>query len=120
MTATAAEPRVLQRTFQAEIREGDGRTLEARIVPYNVQAVVADPPAFVPYPEMFVPGAFERQLAVPDRVRVWLNFEHQQGLGGIVGHGVELADTPAALTGRFRVHENGTATRRCSSTTRAC
>jgi HK97 family phage prohead protease len=95
-----------RRTYQAQIVEGDGRTLEARVVPYNVVAEVADPPDFRPYREMFVPGAFEKQLAAPDRVRVWLNFEHQQGLGGIVGHGVELSEEPSALAGRFRVHEN--------------
>lgn len=98
--------RVLVRAFEAELAEGDGRTIDARIAPYNTPAIVADPPDFLPYQEMFLPGAFERQLRSPNRVRVWLNFEHEQGLRGIVGHGAELTDHADGLHGRFRVHEN--------------
>jgi HK97 family phage prohead protease len=37
---------------------------------------------------------------------MWLNFEHEQGIRGIVGHGVELEDRGDGLHGSFRVHEN--------------
>lgn len=110
--STAADPvteveRVtLVRMFDAELAAGDGRTLEARIVPYGTPATVSDPPDFRSYQEQFASGAFERQIANPDRVRVWLNFEHDEGLRGIVGHGVQLRDQADGLHGSFRVHEN--------------
>lgn len=97
---------MLARTFESEIVEGDGRTLIARIVPYGVAAIVADPPDFAPYHEAFERGAFERQLRAFDRVRVWLNFEHEKGLRGIVGHGAQLEDQSDALYGHFRIHAN--------------
>lgn len=100
------ERQVLIRTYEATLSPGDGRTLDLRLVPYNQAATVADPPTFAPYQEMFLPGAFERQLAAPDRVAVWLNFEHEGGLRGIVGHGLALRDSPDALEGSFRVHSN--------------
>lgn len=99
-------PAHLTRTFEAELVEGDGRTLVTRIVPYGVEAIVADPPEFRPYRERFEPGAFERQVRAPDRLRVFLNFEHDQGISGIVGHGVSLDDRGDELLGRFRVHPN--------------
>lgn len=106
-TTTETDERLtLVRSYEAEVAAGDGRTLDLRVIPYNVVAVVADPPDFRPYREAFLPGAFERQAAAPDRVRMWLNFEHDQGLRGIVGHGVELADSRHDLRGSFRVHEN--------------
>lgn len=105
-TITDVERVTLVRTFDATLEAGDGRTLETRIVPYGTPAWVSDPPDFRRYKEQFAAGAFERQVSVPDRVRVWLNFEHERGLSGIVGHGVELRDGPDALNGSFRVHEN--------------
>jgi HK97 family phage prohead protease len=105
--AAPLERVTLVRSFDtAALLAGDGRTLEARIVPYGVAAIVADPPRFKAYREAFTPGAFERQVAAPDRVRVWLNFEHESGLAGIVGHGVALRDQADGLHGSFRVHEN--------------
>lgn len=85
---------------------GDGRTIDARIVPYNISARVSDPPDFTPYEEAFVPGAFERQLNAPNRVNIWLNFEHEQGIRGVIGHGVELQERADGLYGSFRVHDN--------------
>jgi HK97 family phage prohead protease len=101
-----APPAVLVRSYDVEIQAGDGRTLDARIVPYDVPTVVADPPAMRPYREVFLHGAFERQIAAPGRVKVWLNFEHEQGIRGIVGHGLELQERTDGLYGSFRVHEN--------------
>jgi HK97 family phage prohead protease len=74
-----------ERQYVAELAVGDGRTLEGRIVPYNVTARVADPPHFEPYNEMFLPGAFRAQLNAAHRIKVFLNFEHEQGIGGIIG-----------------------------------
>lgn len=98
---------VLVREFPVEFSaEGDGRTLEARIVPYNTPTRVADPPDYVPYEETWLPGAFEKQQRAADRIKVWLNFEHDGGLRGIVGHGISLEERGDALYGCFRVHEN--------------
>lgn len=90
------------RTFEAELAEGDGRTIEGRIVPYEVPAVVADGPRGPAYREQFARGAFGAQLRAPNRVRVLLNFEHDQGIRGIVGHAVGLEDRFDGLHGTFR------------------
>ena len=106
------EPReLLLREFPVEVSEGgDGRTLEARIVPYNTPTQVVDLPenggSGQPYMEAWAPGAFDRQSGAVSRVKVWLNFEHEKGLRGIVGHGVQLDSRPDALYGTFRVHDN--------------
>jgi HK97 family phage prohead protease len=104
------QPQMLTRTFDASVAEvGDGRTIDACIVPYNAVALVADMPPMGdgrPYQELFLPGSFERQLRAPDRVKVWLNFEHEPGLRGIVGHGTALHDRDDGLHGTFRVHAN--------------
>jgi HK97 family phage prohead protease len=88
--------------------EGDGRTIEARIVPYNTPTQVVDRPEHggtgVPYLERWRPGAFAKQAKAPHRVEVYLNFEHEPGIRGIVGHGVALREEPDALYGTFRVH----------------
>ncbi len=96
----------VEREFAADLSEGDGRTVDLRVVPYNTIARVSDPPDHVPYDEVWRPAAFERQLNAANRVDVFLNFEHQRGLGGIIGHGVELRETEDGLYGTFRLHEN--------------
>ena len=96
------ESGLLRRTFQAELTEGDGRTIDVRIVPYGEPATVDDGRG--PYSEEFVLGAFEGQLNAAHRV--YLNFEHQRGLQGVVGKGVELREGPDALYGSFRAFEN--------------
>lgn len=87
--------------------EGDGRTIEARIVPYNTPTQVTDDPRYggtgIPYLERWIPGAFEKQTNAARRVDVWLNFEHEDGFRGIVGHGQVLREAPDALYGTFRV-----------------
>lgn len=96
----------LTREFPVDLAEGDGRTIDLRVVPYNTVARVADPPDWTPYDEMWMPGAFDKQLSSANRVEVFLNFEHQQGLQGIIGHGAELRETANGLEGTFRVHDN--------------
>jgi len=105
---TVGDERVeVVREFAAELEaSGDGRTIDARIVPYNTPTTVADPPDFTPYRESWLPGAFEPQTSAAHRVKVWLNFEHEGGLRGIVGHGASLEEREDALYGSFRVHEN--------------
>lgn len=87
--------------------EGDGRTIEARIVPYNTPTEVVDLPEHggtgVPYVERWLPGAFEKQASAANRVKVWLNIEHEDGFRAVVGHGVALRESPDALYGTFRV-----------------
>jgi HK97 family phage prohead protease len=96
----------VHREFAVDLTEGDGRTIDMRVVPYNAVARVADPPDFEPYDEVWRPGAFDNQVKAANRVSVFLNFEHQQGLPGLVGHGVALRDNDEGLDATFRVHEN--------------
>jgi HK97 family phage prohead protease len=101
--------RRLVRTFHSQLSQaGDGRTIEARILPYGEAAVVGDPP-WAPkeiYRELFMRGAFDNQTRAANRLKVWMSFEHDQGLRGIVGHGLSLEDREDALYGTFRIHEN--------------
>jgi HK97 family phage prohead protease len=93
---------VIQRQVVGELApSGDGRTLDLRVVPYNTVARVADPPDFEPYDEVWLPGAFEKQLNAANRVLV--NFEHRQGISDVVGRGTALRETADALEGEFRM-----------------
>lgn len=106
MSNTDETREILVREFPVELA-ADGRTIDMRVVPYNIPATVADPPSFTPYEEVWMPGAFDKQLAAANRVQAWLNFEHEQGIRGIIGHGTELRDAPDGLHGSFRVLDNG-------------
>jgi HK97 family phage prohead protease len=97
---------VLVREVPLEIAEGDGRTIEARIIPYGETATICDPPEYVTQQERFAPGAFERQINAAHRVKVWLSTLHEQGLRGIIGHGETLEDRDDGVYASFRVHEN--------------
>jgi HK97 family phage prohead protease len=97
-------PALLTRTFDAEFVEGDGRTLEARIVPYGVSAIVADPPDWEPYEEMFMQGSLRGATKAPHRVL--LDFEHQLSMSGVLGHAVEIFEREDGGYGRFRVTEH--------------
>lgn len=91
----------LVREFPVEYAQvGDGRTVDLRIVPFNTPTEVSDFGG-PPYTETWLPGVFERQMRAANRV--WLNFEHEPGLRGVVGHGVELVERDDALYGSFRV-----------------
>lgn len=102
MSETENEQRDHVRTFDATLT-ADGRTIEARVVPYGVVATVSDPWDPIPYQESFERGAFQKQLSAPDRVKFFLNVEHERGFGGIVGFGKELEDREDGLYARFRV-----------------
>jgi uncharacterized protein len=98
----------LVRTYAAELTAGDGRTVDVRIVPYGERITHNDGfggvPKGVPYQEEWVPGAFDGQLKAANRVLV--NIEHEQGIGGVVGHGVVLRESHDGFYGSFRLHEN--------------
>lgn len=102
-----SERAVAIRRFETEITAGDGRTVEFRIAPFGELATCADGlggvPKGVPYQEELMPGLYDRQLRAANRVL--LNFEHQQGLAGIVGHGLDLRQESDGYHGAFRVHE---------------
>lgn len=92
---------------EVTFEQGDGRTIEARVIPYNVAAKVLDLPEHggtgVPYLERWLPGAFEKQTGAANRVPVLLNVEHERGFGSVVGHGTELREEPDALYATFRM-----------------
>lgn len=96
------------RTFEADITAGDGRTADVRIVPYGETITHTDGhggvPKGTPYTETYVPGAFNHQLKAANRV--FANFEHQQGLAGVIGHGVAFKEGTDGFYGSFRIHES--------------
>ena len=99
---------MIRRTFAAELTPGDGRTVDCRIVPYGERIEHNDGlgglPAGQPYTEEWAAGAFTHQLKAANRVLA--NVEHQQGLGGIVGHGIALLERADGLYGSFKFHDN--------------
>lgn len=105
-----AERPVLRREFAASLTPGDGRTIDVRIVPYGERIVHDDGfggvPRGVAYREEWVPGAFADQARALGREKeVLVNFEHQDGLQGVIGHGVALREESDGFYGSFRLHE---------------
>jgi HK97 family phage prohead protease len=76
-----------------------------RIVPFGERATVADGlggvARGVPYQEEWMPGVFDKQVRAANRV--WLNFEHQQGITGVLGAGVTLRQASDGYHGSFKV-----------------
>ncbi len=101
----APETGLLHREFAAELVRGDGRTVDVRIVPFGERIRHNDGLGGVPrgewYEEEFMPGAFDHQLNAAHRVLA--NFEHQQGMAGLVGKGVALRSEPDGYHGTFRI-----------------
>ena len=91
----------MSREFPAELEAGAGRTLDVRIVPYGKPTEVSDGGPI--YREEWVEGAFDDQLIAGHRLQVFLNFEHEQGIGGIIGDGVALRSQPDGLHGSFEI-----------------
>ena len=92
---------VIRREFPAELEAGDGRTVDVRIVPYGKPAEVSDGGPV--YREEWVDGAFDDQLVAGHRLQVLLNFEHERGIGGVIGNGVSLRSQPDGLHGSFEI-----------------
>lgn len=106
------ERAVIRRTFAADMTPGEGRTVDARIVPFGVRITHNDGrggvPKGVPYEEEWDGRAFDDQVraAQSGRARhVLMNFEHEEGIRGIVGHGLMLRAESDALYGSFELHE---------------
>lgn len=101
----AAERPLLRRTFAAHLEAGDGRTVDVRIVPYGERITHNDGLGGVPrgeaYVEEWMPGAFDHQLNAAHRVVA--NYEHQAGIGGIVGKGQALRSSIDGFYGSFRI-----------------
>lgn len=106
-TTETAERPFLVRRFAAEMTAGDGRTVDVRVIPYGERITHNDGlggvAKGVPYQEEWMPGAFAGQERAANRVLV--NFEHQAGIAGIVGHGKELIERADGLYGSFKLHE---------------
>ena len=81
---------------------GDGRTVDVRVVPWDTEARVTDNGRDY-YIEKWMPGCFERQVSAPNRVDVLMNFEHERGIGGVIGRGTQLKDQPDGFHGTFRM-----------------
>lgn len=101
------ERAVAVRRFAVEVATGKGRTVSMRIAPFREIAVCADGLGGVrkgiPYEEELMPGLYDKQLAAAHRVL--LNVEHQQGIGGIIGHALALRSASDGYHGDFRVQE---------------
>ena len=52
---------------------------------------------------MWREGAFDEQLR--STPKVFVNVEHEQGIGGVVGHGIELREERNGLHGVFAMHD---------------
>jgi HK97 family phage prohead protease len=101
------EPTLI-RTFEpAEIEQDpDGLWVAGRCVPFDVVATVSDPPDHVPYQEVFRRGAFRKIAGAANRIdAVLLDFEHQPGIAGVIGHAVELEEHDDGLHGRFKFND---------------
>ena len=98
---------VLHRSFAADITPGDGRTVDVRIVPYGERITHNDGlgglPVGMPYTEEWAPGVFGHQMKAAHRVLA--NVEHEQGIGGIVGHGTALLEDSDGFYGSFKFHD---------------
>lgn len=93
-------------TFRREVsvrvsEDGDGRTLIARLVPYNEVARVNDGTG--PYDELFRPGAFNAQTRAAHRIKAFLNFRHSQSIRDQIGHATKIEDRQDGLHGELRV-----------------
>jgi HK97 family phage prohead protease len=98
----------IRRTFAASLEPGDGRTVDCRIVPYGEQIEHNDGlgglPVGMPYKEEWMLGAFSGQERAANRVLA--NVEHEQGVAGIVGHGVMLREQADGFYGSFKIHDD--------------
>lgn len=98
-----SEEQTFRREVSVEIAEGDGRTLVSRLVPYNQVATVNDGQG--PYREMFLPGAFNKQLSAASRIKAFLNYRHNRDIGNQIGHAAKIEDKEDGLHGELRVLE---------------
>ncbi len=112
------DPRILVRSFDVEAQMADDRTIDVRVVPFDQVATVSDPPDWKPYREQFMPRVFDRNEKAANRVLLRAGFGHdgltkdgnrKPGLGGVVGHGVELLSRDDGYIARFKMHSGSEA-----------
>jgi HK97 family phage prohead protease len=72
------------------------------VVPFGEVARVADPPDYTPYDEEWLPGVFDHQLNAANRVHA--NYEHERGVGNVVGHGITLRNQSDGYHASFKIH----------------
>jgi hypothetical protein len=100
-------PTLLHREFAAQVTPGDGRTVDVLIVPYDEQIEHNDGfggvPKGVVYREQWTPGVFAHQDGAANRVLA--NVEHEEGIRGVVGHGLELLERSDGFYGSFKIHD---------------
>lgn len=105
---SGSEREPIRRKFAVDIEVGGKRTIDLRIVRFGETATAYDGlggvPRGEPYEEEWMPGVFERQTAAAHRVL--LNFEHVQGLPGIIGKGLALREAQDGYYGSFKVLGN--------------
>lgn len=114
-----SDPRILVRSFGAQAEMADENTIDVRVVPFNEVATVADPPHFRAYREQFVHQVFDRNEKAANRVLLRAGFGHdglttdgerKPGLGGVVGHGIELVSREGdGYLARFKMHSGSEA-----------
>ena len=49
--------------------------------------------------------AFEEQIRAPGGSKVFVNVEHERGIRGVVGHGIQLREGQSGLYGAFEIHD---------------
>lgn len=80
-----------------QLREGgDGRTIDARLVPYNTPTVI-----HARLTEEFLPGAFRSQMKNPSAIRLFNG--HGPHGGKLIGRMTELREMPDGLYGSARI-----------------
>ncbi len=94
-----AERPVLRRAFEAQITPGDGRTIDVRVVPYGVPAMVSDGGPV--YREEWAHGCFDDQMQAANRLLA--NVEHELGIGGIVARGVTYSSDHVGFNATVRM-----------------
>ncbi len=101
---------IVRRTFAADLTPGEGRTIDCRIVAYGEQIEhndgLGDVPMGVVYREEWAHGTFTHQQKAANRVLA--NVEHEEGVAGIVGHGLALREDTDGLYGSFKIHDTPT------------
>lgn len=106
-TLEAPETGLLYREFAASITPGEGRTVDVLIVPYGEQIEHNDGfggvPKGVVYREEWTAGVFAHQGNAANRVLA--NVEHEEGIAGIVGHGLSLIEREDGFYGSFKMHD---------------
>ena len=100
-------PNVIVREFAAELTASEGRTVDVRIVPYGERITHNDGlggvARGVDYTEEWMPGVFSHQLNAANRVLA--NYEHQEGIAGVIGHGIALREEADGFHGSFVLHD---------------